>query len=88
MSSKNTYNDGRLHTVSIVKSNRLIELYINDVRAGNGRLTTGSRRINSMRGSDGGLYVGGVPDDVDATGQAASILSLDGCIMDLVFNGR
>ena len=88
MTSRKTYNDGLLHTVSIVKTNRLIEMYINDVRAGSGRLATGSRRINSMPGAAGGLYIGGLPENVDATGRAASLRSLKGCIMDLLFNGR
>ena len=55
---------------------------------GSARLQPGAARIQSMPGSEGGLYLGGVPPGGDFYGTAASLVPLRGCLRDLVINGQ
>ena len=41
-----------------------------------------------MLGSQGGLYVGGIPPNVDAKNMAASLDPLKGCLSDLIINSE
>ena len=63
-----------------------LELYIDDARVGSGQLPQGASRVISMRGDLGGLFIGGIPDGLDAFGKAASILPFKGCISNIAIN--
>ena len=62
-----------------------LDLYIDDKVIDNGRLPSNQNTI-SVR-EDGGLYLGGVPNSFDITGQAPTKQYFDGCISDVVVNG-
>lgn len=63
-------------------------MYIDDEYIGSTRLPSGAARINSMRGEEGGLFMGGTGQVVDSTGKAASGDNFEGCIKNLLANGE
>ena len=66
-----------------------IELYLDDERKGSTTISLSSiSRIEGMLGSQGGLYVGGVPSGLNVNSMAASLYSLKGCLSDLIVNSK
>jgi hypothetical protein len=65
-----------------------IEMYVDDELVGNTRLPSGAARINSMKGENGGLFIGGVGGNPDLQGKAASLDNFKGCIKNLISNGE
>ena len=64
-------------------------MYIDDRRVGSTTIALSSlSRIEGMLGSQGGLYIGGVPQGVDVRNMAASLDSLKGCLSDLIVNSK
>ena len=64
-------------------------MYINDRRVGSTNVAlTSLSWIEGMLGSQGGMYVGGVPRAVDVRNMAASLDSLKGCLSDLIVNSE
>ncbi|XP_052775570.1 laminin subunit alpha-2-like [Mya arenaria] len=84
LSSTERYNDGKVHNVAVRKTDRKLELYVDDTMVATDRL---QRRFSDIAvREDGGLYLGGVPDGLKVDDQAATSKSLDGCISDVVIN--
>lgn len=99
--TEKTYNDGRLHTVTVLKQDNMIMVYVNDqlVTHSSGLLILPS--ISSQHSSnespsnnvlgplDGSLFVGGLPSivkaNVEAAAMAASTDGLVGTIKDMAF---
>jgi hypothetical protein len=65
-----------------------IELFVDDKSIGRGRL--GNRFDKITVREDGGLYLGGLPTNFDTNvgDKAAVSQTLDGCISDVVINGK
>ena len=75
--------------VNTIVFNFSMELYIDDERKGSTTISLNSfSRIEGMLGSQGGLYVGGVPSGLDVRNMAASLYSLKGCLSDLIVNSK
>ncbi|XP_013397032.1 laminin subunit alpha-2 isoform X2 [Lingula anatina] len=82
ITSDDTFNDGMLHGVSIIRNRRKLDMFVDDLPVGTERLSKGSKvEISS-------LYLGGVPADLDIASASATSQPLQGCIRDLVLNGK
>ncbi|XP_017882648.2 laminin subunit alpha-1 [Ceratina calcarata] len=86
LQSNETYNDGRYHTVTIIKRRKDIELQIDDVYQSAGKLPT-SVAIKAPDGS-GGLFFGGLPLSINNTNMIATTIPLYGAIKDVIFNNE
>ncbi|XP_053394147.1 laminin subunit alpha-2-like isoform X2 [Mercenaria mercenaria] len=86
--SDKTYNDGKLHNIAVKKTDRRIELYVDDKSIGKGRLENRFDKITVRE--DGGLYLGGLPVNFDTSVGNKAVVSktLDGCLSDVVINGN
>ena len=83
------YENLRLILLTFTFCDDRIDLYIDDKLGGTTRLPVGANmHIGSMRGTSGGLFLGGVPVEGDYMGVAASLTPLRGCLQDLVINGQ
>lgn len=78
-------NDGRLHTVSVVKTGRRIELRVDDVLQSTATLPEGATVVRAPGGA-GGLYWGGVPAAVNVSDMLATTMPFIGTIKDAIFN--
>ena len=76
------YDDRVLHTVSLRKRRKKIEVRVDDMEVQEEKLSTGSGSITSDF-----MYIGGAPPDIDLSGLAASARSFVGCITGLIING-
>ena len=98
--TEETYNDGSVHTVTILKQDNMIMVYVDDqlVTHSSGILIMPSISSHSSNGSpsnnvlgplDGSLFVGGLPgivkSNVEAAAMAASTDGLVGTIKDMAF---
>lgn len=64
-----------------------VVLYVDNVKVGEARMPATAAVIDDMLGDAGGLYIGGVPEDGDFDGLAASLEPLTpGCISQLMIN--
>ncbi|KAL4235534.1 Laminin subunit alpha-2 [Mactra antiquata] len=84
--SDDTFNDGKLHNIAVKKTNRRLELYVDDKKVGEDRLQNGFAVIEVRE--DGGLYLGGVPGTFDVSTQVGTHQTLDGCLSDVIINGK
>lgn len=82
--SNNTFNDGRYHTVTIIKRRKEVELRIDDAYQSTGRLPS-SAAIKAPD-SNGGLFFGGLPALINNTKMVATKVPLYGAIKDAIFN--
>ncbi|VDI10069.1 laminin, alpha 1/2 [Mytilus galloprovincialis] len=82
ITSLGTYNDGRTHTVGVLKKNRMITVYVDDVFIGEKTLPVGITTIEVTQ-----LYLGGIglPTSQDL---APNFEGLYGCMNDVVINGE
>ncbi|XP_035736479.1 laminin subunit alpha-1-like [Vespa mandarinia] len=82
--SNNTFNDGRYHTVTIIKRRKEVELRIDDAYQNTGRLPSSA----AIKGPDsnGGLFFGGLPALINNTKMVATKIPLYGAIKDAIFN--
>lgn len=82
--SNKTFNDGRYHSVALIKRRKDIELRIDDTYQSSGRLPTSS----AIKASDtnGGLYFGGLPSGMNHSRIVSSNVPLYGAIKDVLFN--
>ncbi|OQV23620.1 Laminin subunit alpha-2 [Hypsibius exemplaris] len=76
------YDDRVLHTVSLRKRKKKIEVRVDDMEVQEEKLTTGSGNITADI-----MYIGGAPTDVDLSAIAASARSFVGCFTGLIING-
>ena len=65
-----------------------IEVFIDDEWVGSTELPLSSPIIEGMLGSQGGLYIGGIPEATQADNMAASLEPLYGCITDIIINSE
>ena len=65
-----------------------VKLYIDETLVGSGRMPPGATTVEQMKGDNGGMFIGGVPDDGTYDSFAASVAHFKGCIMDLMVNGK
>jgi len=63
-----------------------VELFIDNQLVGIAQLPPNSLTIGSMRGAEGGLYIGGIPFGMSGDGMAASLFPFRGCLVDLLVN--
>ncbi|XP_076668102.1 wing blister isoform X2 [Andrena cerasifolii] len=84
LQSNDTFNDGRYHSVTIIKRRKDVELRIDDAYQSTGRLPT-SAAIRAPEGS-GGLFFGSLPVLINNTKMVATSTPLYGAIKDAIFN--
>ena len=87
--TERTYNDGRHHTLFVIRRGDQLSTYIDDilVEGGKMRLQSDNREIRAP--TQGGLFIGGVPSvikaDVLTSSMAASVENFVGTIQDFAF---
>jgi len=86
--TEETYNDGRHHTLFVIRRGQQLSTYIDDILVEGGEMRLQSNReIKAPR--QGGLFIGGVPSvikaDVLASSMAASVENFVGTIQDFAF---
>ncbi|UYV76875.1 LAMA2 [Cordylochernes scorpioides] len=79
-------NDGRYHTLLVLRKNRRLSLVIDDVEVAHVRVVRISKEIAAP--SDGGLFLGGVRAGMKVGQMAASHNAFSGTIKDCIFNDR
>nr|XP_034195684.1 laminin subunit alpha-1 isoform X1 [Osmia lignaria] len=84
LQSNDTFNDGRYHSVTIIKRRKDVELRIDDAYQTSGRSPT-SAAIKAPEGN-GGLFFGGLPVLINNTKMITTTTPLYGAIKDAVFN--
>lgn len=84
LQSNNTFNDGRYHSVTVIKKRKEVELRIDDAYQTSGKLRNGIA-IKAPE-SNGGLYFGGLPALINNTKMIATNTPLYGAIKDVIFN--
>lgn len=84
LQSNNTFNDGRYHSVTVIKKRKVVELRIDDAYQTTGKLPTGAA-IKAPAAS-GGLFFGGLPALINNTRMIAANTPLYGAIKDVIFN--
>ncbi|XP_066580920.1 laminin subunit alpha-1 [Prorops nasuta] len=85
LQTNNTYNDGRYHSVTIIKRRKEIEFKIDDAYQISGRMPSSA----AIKGPDfGGLYFGGLPALINNTKMVGSSVPLYGSIKDVIFDDR
>lgn len=86
LQSNNTFNDGRYHSVTIIKKRKEVELRIDDAYQTSGRL----RSSIAIKAPDlnGGLFFGGLPALINNTKMVATNTPLYGAIKDVIFNDQ
>ncbi|XP_055595374.1 laminin subunit alpha-1 [Uranotaenia lowii] len=85
--SNNTLNDGEYHVISVVKTGRRLELRVDDESQGTKALPKTQPLVN-LPGEAGGLFLGGLPDDVAFDSLSKSFGGLKGVIANVVFNNK
>ncbi|KAK3855199.1 hypothetical protein Pcinc_038380, partial [Petrolisthes cinctipes] len=86
MLSAAKYNDGKLHSFFVLKENRRVTLKVDDLEVNTTRLDRGG---NVVTGPDtGGLYFGGMPEDLRVGAMLGSSRPLKGCIRDVIVNNN
>ncbi|XP_064486467.1 laminin subunit alpha lam-3-like [Ornithodoros turicata] len=86
LTSKQRYNDGKFHTVAVLKTHRRIHLNVDDEEIAQDRLPKGSSEVEAP--SHGGLFFGGVRSGIAIGSQAATREYFMGTIKDAVFNDK
>lgn len=84
LQSNSTFNDGRYHSVTVIKKRKEVELRIDDAYQSTGRLPS-STAIKALD-SNGGLFLGGLPALINNTNIVGSNTPLYGAIKDAMFN--
>ncbi|KAL6255156.1 hypothetical protein P5V15_013489 [Pogonomyrmex californicus] len=84
LQSNNTFNDGRYHSITVIKKRKEVELRIDDAYQTSGRLRS-SIAIRAPE-SNGGLFFGGLPALINNTKMVATNTPLYGAIKDVIFN--
>nr|XP_012216711.1 PREDICTED: laminin subunit alpha-1-like [Linepithema humile] len=84
LQSNNTFNDGRYHSITVIKKRKEVELRIDDAYQATGKLPT-SVAIKAPD-SNGGLFFGGLPALINNTKMISTNTPLYGAIKDVIFN--
>ena len=84
-----TYNDGRHHTLFVIRRADKLSTYIDDILVEGGEISLHSNNREIKAPSQGGLFIGGVPSvikaDVLTSNMAASVENFVGTIQDFAF---
>ena len=88
--TKEAYNDGMDHTLSVTKSGHRVDVYMDDrLVSPQGLFLNGDSDCTIAAPTDGGLYIGGIPfhlrDLVEKASSTGSINGFVGTISDLSF---
>lgn len=86
--SNNTFNDGRYHSVTVIKKRKDVELRIDDAYQSTGRLPTSVAIKAPDASTNGGLFFGGLPALINNTKMVAANTPLYGAIKDVIFNDK
>jgi len=86
LQSNNTFNDGKYHSITMIKKRKIVELRIDDAYQTTGRLPTGAAIKAPV--SNGGLFFGGLPALINNTKMVATNTPLHGAIKDAIFNDK
>ncbi|XP_023215489.1 laminin subunit alpha-1-like [Centruroides sculpturatus] len=86
ITSEQKFNDGIYHSLKVVKRNRKIIMIVDDKEIGNIRMPKGSKTIEAP--DEGGLFFGGVPEEVFIGNRTATREPFKGVIKDAIFNDR
>jgi len=81
------FGDGKYHSIVVTKNGRKLELRIDDVLHSLSSLPEGSNIVKAA-GKAGGLFLGGLPVEINTTGKAVSSVPLIGTIKDAIFNDQ
>nr|XP_042897336.1 laminin subunit alpha-1 isoform X3 [Parasteatoda tepidariorum] len=84
--SDELYNDGRWHSITIMKTHRKIVMRVDDIEVGSGRLPKGMKDIDAP--PQRGLYFGGFRQGIDYKSMISTKTPLFGTIKDPIFNNR
>lgn len=79
------FGDGKYHSIMVTKNGKRLELRIDDVLHSSS--SEGSNVVKAP-GTAGGLFLGGLPIEINTTGKAVSSVSLIGTIKDAIFNDQ
>lgn len=79
------FGDGKYHSIMVTKNGKKLELRIDDVLHSFSSLPEGSNIVKAP-GTAGGLFLGGLPIEINTTGKAVSSVPLIGTIKDAIFN--
>ncbi|XP_050425592.1 laminin subunit alpha-1 isoform X2 [Adelges cooleyi] len=81
------FGDGKYHSIMVTKNGKKLELRIDDVLHSFSSLPEGSSVVRAP-GAAGGLFLGGLPAEINTTGKAVSSVPLVGTIKDAIFNDQ
>ena len=87
--TEQSYNDGQYHTLFVVKRDRKISVFVDDLQVDGGDVFVSKELVEMRSPRHGGLFLGGVPSvirsDVTNSEMAASVNSFIGTIQDFLF---
>ncbi|XP_064625468.1 laminin subunit alpha-1-like [Lineus longissimus] len=87
--SSKRYNDDLVHSVTIIKTRRLLDLVIDDEKVGSARLPRGPTKIALGDDTKDGIFIGGTPKGTEGhNASAATDKGFFGCVFNLVINGK
>lgn len=81
------FGDGKYHSIMVTKNGKKLELRIDDVPHSLAILPEGSNVVKAP-GTAGGLFLGGLPAEINTTGKAISSIPLVGSIKNAIFNDQ
>lgn len=82
------YSDGQLHSLTLIKTGKRLELRVDDVIQAIGFMEEEGSSIVQAAGNGGGLFFGGFPSDLILNVSLVSHIPLVGTIKDAIFNDQ
>lgn len=82
------YSDGQLHSLTLIKSSKRLELRVDDVIQAIGFMEEEGSSTVQAAGNGGGLFFGGFPSDLILNVSLVSHIPLVGTIKDAIFNDQ
>ncbi len=82
------YNDGQWHSMTLLKTGKRLELYVDDVMQTVDFMEEEGFGTVHAAGVVGGLFFGGLPADINLNTSVVSHVSFVGTIRDVIFNDR
>ncbi|XP_063877309.1 laminin subunit alpha-1-like isoform X1 [Scylla paramamosain] len=86
MMSPAKYNDGHLHAFFVIKERQRVTLKVDDAEVKTARLDRSSQVV--VGPDTGGLYFGGVPENLDVVSMVGTSRPLKGCVRDIIVNNK
>lgn len=82
------YNDGQLHSLTLLKNGKRLELRVDDIIQAIGFMEEeGSGTVHAV-GEKGGLFFGGLSSDYTLNASVVAQIPLIGTIQDAIFNDK